>query len=227
VLGFAVAAAANGGGGQKPQNQNQNQNQNRCSLMQELRRLPVEHLGDREARDLRYLLEEEKLARDVYLTVHERWELTVFHRIAGMERSHMAWARALVYRYELEDPIGNNGLGVFSHWRLQELYEELSALAAGSVERALLVAVAIEEMDIRDLREALERSNNDDLDMLYRNLLRGSRNHLRVFGRLLAQRGVVFDPAYMSLEKYQELVQSPLEGGVVDAAGERLCSGAR
>ena len=39
-----------------------------------------------------------------------------------------------------------------------------------------------------DLRRALERSNNEDLAMLYQNLMKGSRNHLRAFARNLASR---------------------------------------
>ena len=58
--------------GQEPRDQNQHRN--RCSLQQELRRLPLEHLDEQEAQDLVYLLEEEKLSRDVYLTSFERWQ---------------------------------------------------------------------------------------------------------------------------------------------------------
>ena len=225
LLGFVMAAGADEGPGQKSKNQNQNQHRNRCSLKQQIRQLPVEHLTEREGLDLVYLLEEEKLARDVYLTAHERWQLTVFRRVAGSERSHMAWARALVNRYGLEDPTAASGLGIFTEPRFQDLYESLTELAAGSVESALLVAAAIEEMDIRDLKRALRRADNEDLDMLYQNLLKGSRNHLRIFSRSLARRGVTFEPAYLSPEEYQALVESPLEGGVVDATGERICGG--
>lgn len=223
VLGLLLAAGAGKGPGHKPQDQNQHRN--RCSLKQELRQLPLEHLDEQEALDLAYLLEEEKLSRDVYLTAHERWRLRVFRRIAGSERSHMVWARALVGRYELEDPTAGNGLGVFTDARLRELYEILTQLAEDSVESALLVAASIEDMDIHDLKKALEDSDNEDLDMLYRNLLQGSRNHLRTFGRVLAEHGVEFDPVHMSPVEYQALVDSPREGGVVDAAGERLCGG--
>ena len=223
LLGILVAAAAGQGPGQKPQYQNQHRN--RCSLMQELRRLPLEHVGNREARDLLYLLEQEKLARDVYLTSFERWQLPIFRRIAGSERSHLSWARALVRRYELQDPTEGNGLGVFSDPGLTDLYQSLTVMSDDTEEGALLVAAAIEEMDIHDLGNGLERSNNLDLDTLYQNLLKGSRNHLRVFSRALADRGVAFEPNYLSPEEYQELLETPLEGGVVDAEGERICGG--
>lgn len=226
LLGLALAAGSPPAPGQKSQNQNQNRNRNRCSLMQELRRLPPEHLDEREALDLVYLVEEEKLARDVYLSAFESWQLHVFRRIAGSERSHMVWAGALVKRYELEDPIGDNGLGVFSNPRLQRLYRSFTELAADSENSALLVAASIEAMDIEDLETALESSDNADLHMVYRNLLRGSRNHLRAFGRSLAQREVTFEPESMSREAYLELIESPFEGGFVDAAGDRLCGGA-
>ncbi|MDP2030099.1 MAG: DUF2202 domain-containing protein [Thiobacillus sp.] len=39
--------------------------------------------------DLLFMREEEKLARDVYLTLYETWGLAVFSNIASSEQSHM------------------------------------------------------------------------------------------------------------------------------------------
>ena len=55
----------------------------------------------------------------------------------------------------MEDPIGDNGLGVFSDPGLQQLYLGFTDLVADSVDSALLVAASIEEMDINDLETAL------------------------------------------------------------------------
>lgn len=196
-----------------------------CNLRSQLAEIPPSHLGDRERTDLRFMREEEKLARDVYLSLHERWELAMFRQIARAESRHMALTRVMIHKYGVEDPVGDNGLGVFTNSSLQALYEELTASGAASVEAALLVGAAIEELDIRDLKRSLERSNNRDLALLYQNLMKGSRNHLRAFTRALERRGLGYEPVYLSAEEYQEIVESPRERGVVGTDGQVICGG--
>lgn len=218
VLLITPLAAATGKGPAARSRQN-----DRCGFERLLGELPNQHLGSREQTDLVFMREEEKLARDVYLSLYERWELRVFRQIAAAESRHMAWVEALMDRYGLEDPVGENGLGVFINPDLQSLYARLASTGAESVESALLVGAAIEDLDLDDLRRALERSNNEDLHLLYQNLMKGSRNHLRAFTRVLERYGVTFEPVRLTVEEYLEIVQSPQERGFVDASGELLC----
>ena len=196
-----------------------------CSLHRMLVELPSEHLGTREASDLAFMREEEKLSRDVYLSLHERWGLRIFRQIAGGERRHMREVRVLIDKYGIEDPVAGNGLGVFTDGDLQALYESLTDDGAASPESALLVGAAIEELNLRELKLSLGRANNQDLALLYQNLMKGSRNHLRAFTRALARRGIVYEPVYLTPEEYQAIVDMPREQGVVDAAGEWVCGG--
>ena len=198
-----------------------------CDLKQQLAELPARHLGDRERADLMFMREEEKLARDVYLSLYEQWELAIFRQIAKAESRHMALTLVVVDKYELDDPVGDNGLGVFTDSGLQQLYETLTATGAASVESALLVGAAIEDLDISDLVRSVERANNEDLDLLYQNLMKGSRNHLRAFTRVLERYGVTYAPVYLSPEAYQEILDAPREKGLVDSHGEPLCGGGR
>lgn len=197
-----------------------------CGLQSLLNELPTQHLGDREKSDLMFMREEEKLARDVYLSLLEQWGVRVFGQIAKAESKHMALALVVVDKYEFVDPVGDNGLGVFTNPNLQTLYESMTATGAGSVESALLVGAAIEDLDIRDLQRSLGRTDNRDLGLLYQNLMKGSRNHLRAFTSVLERYGVSYEPVYLSLEEYQEIIDSPKEKGVVGADGELLCGGA-
>ena len=198
-----------------------------CSLSQQLTELPARNVGNREEKDLVFMREEEKLARDVYLTLYEQWQLQIFRRIARAESRHMALTRVVLDKYGLEDPVGESGLGVFANADLQVLYEQLTASGLASIEGALLVGAAIEDLDISDLQRALERSNNQDLDMLYQNLMKGSRNHMRAFSGALDRRGVEYEPVYLSAEEYREILDTPREKGIVDAEGEALCGGRR
>jgi len=211
------------------QNQNQNetpdQNRNRCCLAGFLPDLPYEDLNDQETADLVLMREEEKLARDVYISLHEEWELRIFRQIAKAEKTHM---RAVLYhlrKYEIDDPAAGNGVGVFTNPELQELYTDLVLLGKISVGDAMTVGALIEELDIFDLQVALARTDNIDLQTLYQNLLKGSRNHLRAFQKHLTRLGIVYVPQHISQEEYDEIVNSPKERGVVDADGEYLCGG--
>ena len=43
----------------------------------------IGYMSDNEKEDVMYMLEEEKLARDVYLTLGEKWDSQVFQNIAA------------------------------------------------------------------------------------------------------------------------------------------------
>jgi len=187
--------------------------------------LPTENLRKKEINDLLYMREEEKVARDVYLSLNERWDLRVFRQIAKAEANHMAALGVLIDKYELVDPVGDNPLGVFTNPELQSLYEDLSAAGSASLVAALQVGAAIEDVDIYDLQRSLERTNNEDLRVVYQNLMKGSRNHLRAFTGLLERNGETYVPVYLTPDEYQEILDSPHEKGVVGAEGELLSRG--
>lgn len=194
-----------------------------CDLDTLLEDMAAQHLRKKEKRNLLYMREEEKLARDVYLSLHEDWGLRIFRQIARSERAHMASTLVLIDKYGLEDPVGDNALGVFTNQDLQELYEELSALGRSSLQSALRVGAAIEELDIRDLQRANDKTNNEDLKVLYQNLMKGSRNHLRAFADVLERNEESYEPVYFTSEEYRNILDSPKEKGIVDADGEPLC----
>lgn len=217
VLPLAEAVARNRGGGSGES----------CSLTAYLEGLPVESLSKKEKSGLLFMREEEKLARDVYLSLQETWTLRVFGNIAAAESKHMNAALTLIEKYGLEDPVGDNGLGVFSNPEFTELYEDLTASGSGSLVAALKVGALIEELDIHDLQRVLADVDNEDLAVAYQNLMKGSRNHLRAFDKLLVRNGADYDTQYLTQEEYDAIAESPREKGMVDAEGNLICGGGR
>lgn len=138
-------------------------------------------LTAQEKKDLAFMREEEKLARDVYLTLHGIWGTPVFANIATSEQQHMDAILSLLNTYNLPDPTVGNLVGEFVNTELQALYDALIARGKQSALEALLVGGVIEETDIRDLVAAMETSRLSDIDKVYQNLLNGSYNHLRAF----------------------------------------------
>ena len=85
-------------------------------------------------------------------------------------------------RYSLTDPAAGNADGVFVNTDIQMLYDSLIARGTPSLLDGLYVGVLIEELDIFDLERLLgELDDNPDITLLYENLQKGSRNHLRAF----------------------------------------------
>ena len=75
----------------------------------------------------------------------------------------------------------------------------------------LKVGAAIEEIDMIDLNKALLETDNQDITLVYQNLLKGSRNHLRSFVSNLAKQGVTYVPQYMAEVDYLAIVTTPME----------------
>lgn len=148
--------------------------------------LPAGNLTQEEAASLLFMREEEKLARDVYLTLGGLYPIPVFQNIAQSETQHMAAVAQLLSAYGLPDPAQGQGVGAFANPELARLYQELVAQGRTSLEAALRVGAYIEELDIQDLRARLAQTQRPDIQAVYQNLLQGSWNHLRAFATQLA-----------------------------------------
>jgi len=174
---------------------------------------PTGELSEAEAEGIRFMREEEKLARDVYLVLYDRWDMQVFTNIANSEATHMEAIKTLIDRYELDDPAAGRESGEFANEELQTLYNRLVEQGSKSLVDALKVGAAIEEIDILDLQEYIAQTDKPDIQTVYGNLLRGSRNHLRAFVSNLERQGVTYEPSYLSSEQYQETISSGVERG--------------
>ena len=176
--------------------------------------MPTGELSQAEVEGLLYMREEEKLARDVYLHLSETWGLPIFQNISQSEATHMEAVRSILDRYGLEDPAAETGVGVFINSTLQNLYDQLIAQGSQSLPDALRVGIAIEEIDILDLEEYLAQTKKSDIIMVYNNLLKGSRNHLRSFvASLETQTGETYQPQYLSQAAYDAIITSATERG--------------
>ena len=174
----------------------------------------ISTLTKAEVQDMLFMREEEKLARDVYLTLYQTWGLPIFQNIANSEATHMEAIKNLINQYGLVDPVSDNTIGVFNDETLQALYNQLIAEGSQSVADALRVGAAIEEIDILDLEEAIAHTDKADIQLVYENLMKGSRNHLRSFTSTLQQQtGQIYAPQYLDAATYQEIVDTAQETG--------------
>lgn len=161
---------------------------------------------------LRYMKEEEKLARDVYSYLYEKWGSPVFSNIGRSESRHLGAVIYLLSVYSPADTIVS-APGLFTDTRLQELYNSLTEKGDVSIEEAYMVGATIEDMDILDLENYIASTVNTNIIMVYENLQRGSRNHLRAFNSRLISLGVSYEPQYIDGVTFNDIINSPVEQG--------------
>lgn len=174
-----------------------------------------QELSEEETRGIILMREEEKLARDVYLELGEKWNIRTFFNIAESEGKHMDEMGTLIAKYGLEDPAANDARGIFTSHEMKKLYDDLLARGSKSLLDALIVGAEIEDLDIADLESLLEDTDNDDVRLVYLNLAKGSRNHLRTFSGQIGKRGGTYEARHITEKMYKSIVGSPKEQGEI------------
>ena len=190
------AMAANNGNGTMQSNMMGMGHEDSCPLSADQIQLQV--LSVEEADMLKFMREEEKLARDVYQVLYLQWFASVFENISASEQRHMDSVKVFLDAYGIDDPATDdagvlNEVGVFNNSELQSLYDQLVEHGGASLLEAYKVGALIEEADIIDLQEAIANTDIVELKAMYTQLLEGSYNHLRAFSRqiiLLDESGI-------------------------------------
>lgn len=170
----------------------------------------VGNLTEAEILGILFMREEEKLARDVYLSLFDIWQDPVFNNIASSEQRHMDSMLRLLQSYGLDDPALDD-IGAFFDSDLQALYDELMNRGMQSNIEALMVGALIEEVDMRDIQQAIDEALQADVISTYESLLCGSRNHLRSFVDRIEALGVIYRAQVLSQDEVDAIVNSSTE----------------
>lgn len=133
---------------------------------------------------LLYLIEEEKLAHDVYTVLSAQWGGNTFTNILASETTHQDMVLGLLTSYGLEDPRSQE-IGVFTNPDLQALYDQLVAQGMTSQTEAYKVGVLIEETDITDLTSAINSTSDSTIISVLEKLRSASESHLAAFSKKL------------------------------------------
>jgi hypothetical protein len=181
-------------------------------IEQQLNSIDKATISQTEIDSIIWMREEEKLAKDVYTTLGQVWGINIFTNISSAEQTHTDSVETLIDRYGLEDPITDETIGIFKNETFSKLYQDLVKQGSSSLVEALKVGALIEELDIKDLQERV--TTTADIDLVFQNLERGSRNHLRAFTRQLSQQGENYVPIYISQSEFDEIIGSEIERGM-------------
>lgn len=146
----------------------------------------VTSLSQEEIKQMKFMLEEEKMAFDVYSFLGNKWDLQIFRNIKESEAKHMKAVKRLLESNQVAYEISSQS-GVFMNQELQHLYDDLIQKGSNSTIEALEVGKNIEEKDIHDLQMAISKTNDVYTKEVYTNLLNASYNHLAAFNRNLSR----------------------------------------
>lgn len=152
----------------------------------------VVELTEEQKDTLFFIFQEEKVARDVYITLGKIYpDESTFAKIQLSEQEHILSAQVLCERYGIDTSDVNLSLeddfiGQFELTSMQELYNTCIELSGSTLLEALKVGELIEVTDIDDLVEAAEGMPADVVNT-YNNLKNGSLEHLAAFQNAIAR----------------------------------------
>lgn len=181
-------------------------NAKKVEKLSETQSVEIYGVTESEIAGLIQMREEEKLARDVYITLGEIWGAKSFSNISASEQTHTDAVKTLLNRYTISDPVVNDTVGVFASKAIQDLYNELVTKGKVSLTDAFIVGATIEDLDIYDLEILKSKTDKADILAVYTNLQNGSRNHLRAFVKNIQANGGVYTPRYISQSEYTSII---------------------
>lgn len=129
-----------------------------------------------------YIYQEEKVARDVYMTLGNIYtDENTFASIQLSEQRHMDSAKELCEKYGVDTSgVDEDAVGSFVLPVLQELYDTCVGEGEKSLLDALKIGELIEYTDIEDLENAAE-GMPEDVAAVFESLKEGSLSHLDAF----------------------------------------------
>jgi len=170
--------------------------------------IPAVNISDTEKHELLFLLEEEKLARDVYEYNYSKYNQSIFNNISSSEAKHMNEVASLLTSFNISyDYIDLNKRGEFINTELQELYDQLVGLSDTSYVMGLTVGATIEYLDIKDLADLKNVTTNSSILDVADKLQCGSRNHMRSFTSTLPDEGQTYKDQHIAEKELEEILK--------------------
>jgi len=168
---------------------------------------------------LRFQIDEERMARELYTAFAEKWGLQPFKMIPQSEARHEGILRQLAVRAGVAAPTAV--AGKFDSQEVQLRYDALLALGLESADSALRASAFVEEQDIADLDTLLAATDSPDLKAAANSLRHGSTNHLRAYVGTLKARGVTYEPKVLATEEFTAIIGDVSRGMGMGMGGGR------
>lgn len=136
---------------------------------------PSENLSGQELQGLIYIVEIQKLQRDIYMALDERNINPIFNELYLADAKSLDEISATIEAYGQENPVLDRNVGDFRRTEVQALYDEFTYTVNNNLIEMLTFAVRMEEGTVDDISEFMEQvDGNEDIRQLYTDLLTGS-----------------------------------------------------
>lgn len=153
--------------------------------------------------DVKLLMQEEQLARDVYQLATEKYQMHVFDCKVNAEASHWDMLKA----YSKEPLAAMPEYGQIRDSAFAASFADLKIMVNSSVAEALQAGAMIEETDIHVLETNLVVATDEQLRQLLQNLINASEQHLRSFLVEMNASGVPYTPTMLTEERINTIMK--------------------
>jgi hypothetical protein len=132
-----------------------------------------------ELQDLNYMVEKEKLMRNVYEALYDDHQLEIFDTYAGNKERHMNLLAVRLHKYDMENTTVNLPYGEFNNSSLQQTYNSFIASGQRSLAAAINYTQAMEENHVVIVEQSIAAlDGNSDILSIYNMILSDSENYL-------------------------------------------------
>ena len=130
---------------------------------------------------LKNLIEEVKMAKDVYTYFATKVTTLRFSNIARSEQAQVNYLASILTKYQVANPTTGKAPGKFVNIDFQNLYTAHIVEGSANSEQAFGVAENVENAAIASLKKLLANPVPDDVKIALELLLAASYNHLEAF----------------------------------------------
>lgn len=189
-------------------------------------KFPYGELNQIEKDHILQMVQLEKLFEQVYLKLNEKWQHEVFQTIPQSEERHSKAVEALLTKYQIVSPQTDQVEGTIFNASLTKLHDDWITQGSISLAEALTVSAIMKEKYLVELQNTLSNTavDNFDIQFVYKNLAKGSRNHLRTLVSLLKERDLEYQPHHLQQPNFQEIIQSPPERSAYEDSDQLACN---
>lgn len=151
-----------------------------------------------EQSDLQFMVEKEKLLKNVYQVMYDTYDNYLFKTIMDCKEKHMTLLSARLDKYGLENPVAYLGDGVFSNSSFQQIYDTFIEEGQIDLTESMMYLKNMEEKHIIDIENTLSKTEgNLDVVKVYNICLVESKAHLDeilIFTKGMDLTKKLFDP---------------------------------
>lgn len=156
--------------------------------------------------DINFMIQEEKMARDVYTAFADKYGIRIFANIAKSEQKHMDAVAALLESVDQANPVEGLKPGEFKNPDVLTLYKKLIGAGNKSLLDALKAGATIEDKDIFDLNAMIKAGAEGQVLTTLSALRSASGNHLRAFYGQIKSRGGDYEPQFLTETEFRKIV---------------------